>query len=156
MHLGIEVPEYQRHDAVQLRCIVAQCTAVQRAYAEAQRAAAGTIATMHWLSPGMRCGRPHLPFVFFPSYTLRHRSWVVHGKSGSGPDLRFPKNYLVWGKLKIDSRPYKPSPNLHPKSDLVKSVLQQNYTFRNNTTGGPTQARKLAGQGKRATPVVVE
>lgn len=105
---------------------------------------------MHWLSPGMRCGRPHLPFVFFPSYTLRHRSWVVHGKSGSGPDLRFPKNYLVWGKLKIDSQPYNPSPNLHPKSDLVKSVLQQNYTFRNNTTGGPTQAGKLAGQGKKS------
>ena len=38
------------------------------------------------------------------------------GSAGSGVRFPFPKNYFVWGILKTDSRPYKPTSALHPVS----------------------------------------
>ena len=86
------------------------------------------------------------------------------GSAGSGVTFEFPKNYFVWEKLKIDSPPYKPSPDLHEKSDLVKIFLISNTgPFRapyrglavgQKVTGGcqPTKSAVSTGRGYEYFP----
>ena len=38
---------------------------------------------------------------------------LTPGSKGSGVTFEFPKNYFVWKKKKIDSRPHKSDPGLH-------------------------------------------